>query len=442
MWGKIYCCTIAALLLATAWAAPHEGHDHEGHDHEGHDHKGHDHEGHTAEHHHHFHHGKDEPHPSHEGASDACHLLSPHNADFAFSLYKKLAFHPDAEGKNIFFSPVGISMALSMLAVGAKGSTYSQIYSSLGYSGFETEQVNEGYEHLIHMLGHSRDAMQLEAGAGVAIREGLKVVDTFLKEVKHHYNSEAFSVDFSKPEIAAEEINKFIAKKTHDKITNMVKDLDSDTVMMLINYMYFRGKWDKPFDATLTQKADFQVDKDTTVKVDMMKRTGRYDIYQDPINQTTVMMVPYKGNTSMMIVLPEDGKMKEVEESICRHHVKTWHDKLFRSSVDLFMPKFSITATSKLKGILHEMGIADAFSDTADFSGMIEEVKVKVSDVVHQAVLSVDEKGTEAAAATTIEIMPMSLPDTVVLNRPFMVLIVEDSTKSILFMGKITNPTL
>lgn len=148
------------------------------------------------------------------------------------------------------------------------------------------------------------------------------------------------------------------------------------------------------------------------------------------------------------------------------------------SSVDLFMPKFSITATSKLKGILLEMGIADAFSDTADFSGMIEEVKVKVSDVcidlflpleaqpmvdrpnefensressshfesnlqvVHQAVLSVDEKGTEAAAATTIEIMPMSLPDTVVLNRPFMVLIVEDSTKSILFMGKITNPTL
>lgn len=148
------------------------------------------------------------------------------------------------------------------------------------------------------------------------------------------------------------------------------------------------------------------------------------------------------------------------------------------SSVDLFMPKFSITATSKLKGILQDMGITDAFGDAADFSGMTEELKVKVSNVridlflsleappmvdrpnefensressshfesnlqvVHQAVLSVDEKGTEAAAATTIEIMPMSLPDTVMLNRPFMVLIVEDSTKSILFMGKITNPTL
>ncbi len=225
MWGKMYYCAIYALLVATAWAAPHEGHDHGSH---------------TADHHHHLHHGKDEPHPSHIGV-DACHLLAPHNADFAFSLYKKLAFHPDAQGKNIFFSPVGVSMALSMLAVGAKGSTLSQIYSSLGYSGLQAQQVNEGYEHLIHMLGHSQDAMQLEAGAGVAIREGFKVVDQFLKDVQHYYNSEAFSVDFSKPEIAAEEINKFIAKKTNDKITNMVKDLDSSMVMMLINYMYFRG---------------------------------------------------------------------------------------------------------------------------------------------------------------------------------------------------------
>ncbi|XP_067273329.1 alpha-1-antitrypsin homolog [Pseudorasbora parva] len=427
MWGKMYSCAIAALLVATAWAAPHEGHDHGGH---------------TADHHHHLHHGKDEPHPSHEEGTDACHLLSPHNADFAFSLYKKLAFHADAQGKNIFFSPVGISMALSMLALGAKGSTHSQIYSSLGYSGLQPEQVNEGYEHLIHMLGHSQEAMQLEAGAGVAIREGFKVVDKFLKDSQHYYSGEAFSVDFSKPEIAADEINKFIAKKTHDKITGMVKDLDESTVMMLINYMYFRGKWDKPFDATQTHKADFQVDKDTTVKVDMMKRTGRYDIYQDPVNQTTIMMVPYKGNTSMMIILPDDGKMKEVEEYICRHHIKIWHEKLFRSSVDLFMPKFSISAKFKMDSVLQDMGITDAFSQAADFSGITEEVKVKVSQVVHQAVLSVDEKGTEAAAATTIEIMPMSLPDSVILNRPFLVLIVEDSTKSILFMGKITNPTL
>lgn len=95
-------------------------------------------------------------------------------------------------------------------------------------------------------------------------------------------------------------------------------------------HFFLIGKWDKPFDAQLTHKADFQVDKDTTVQVDMMKRTGRYDIYQDVASHTTIMMVPYKGNTSMMIVLPDDGKMKEVEEAICREHLKDWHGKLFR----------------------------------------------------------------------------------------------------------------
>ncbi|XP_056621359.1 alpha-1-antitrypsin homolog [Triplophysa dalaica] len=421
---KVFCCVIAALLVATVWAAPHDGHDHSDH---------------STDHHHHLHHGKNEPHPSHEG-NDACHLLAPHNADFAFALYKKLALLPENQGKNIFFSPVGITMALSMLAVGAKSDTHSQIYNSLGYSNLQPQQVNDGYEHLLHMLGHSQDAMQLEAGAGVAIKEDFKAIDQFLKDIHHYYSSEAFSVDFSKPDTAAQEINKFIAKKTHDKITDMVKDLDPSSVMMLINYMYFRGKWDKPFDVKQTHRAKFHVDKNTTVEVDMMKRNGRYDIYQDHENHITVLMVPYKGNASMMIILPDDGKLKEVEDFICRHHLKNWHEKLFRSSVDLFMPKFSISATFKLKETLEGMGIVDAFSDKADFTGITEEVKVKASQVVHQAVLSVDEKGTEAAAVTTIEIMPMSLPDTVTLNRPFLVLIVEDSTKSILFMGKIYNP--
>lgn len=360
MRGKVYCCLISALLVATAWAAPHDGHDHGDH---------------SVDHHHHLHHGKDEPHPSHEG-NDACHLLAPHNADFAFALYKKLALHPEAQGKNIFFSPVSIAMSLSMLAVGAKGDTHSQIYASLGYSNLQPQQVNEGFEHLLHMLGHSQDAMQLEAGAGVAIRENFKANDKFLKDINHYFSSEAFSVDFSKPDIAAQEINKFIAKKTHDKITDMVKDLDPSLVMMLINYMYFRGKtqyiipplnytcihtdicrnlvlladfelqilnlvivgkWDKPFDVKQTHKANFHVDKDTTVEVDMMKRTGRYDIYQDH-NHTTVMMIPYKGNTSMMIILPDEGKIKEVEDSICRHHLKNWHDKLFRRYLYLYFP--------------------------------------------------------------------------------------------------------
>ncbi|MCJ8744075.1 hypothetical protein PDJAM_G00101920 [Pangasius djambal] len=151
-------------------------------------------------------------------------------------------------------------------------------------------------------------------------------------------------------------------------------------------------------------------------------------------------MVPYKGNTSMMIVLPDEGKLEEVEKHLSKEDLKYWHDKLLKRFVRLLLPKFSISDSFSLGDPLKELGIIQAFSDKADFSGMSVETELKASKVLHQAVLKVDEKGTEAAASTTIEIMPNSLPDTMNLNRPFLVFIVEDSTKSILFMGKITNP--
>ncbi|XP_066532345.1 alpha-1-antitrypsin homolog [Hoplias malabaricus] len=392
----------------------------------------------------HLHHGKDEPHPSHEGGEDLSHKLSPHNADFAFSLYKNLAADPKSKGKNIFFSPLSISMALSMLALGAKGDTHSQIFSSLGYSNLTSDQVNEGFEHLLHMLGHSQEAMQLEAGSALAIREGFKPLDKFLKDTQHFYQGEAFTVNYSKPDVTVQEVNNYIAKKTKDKITDMVKTLDQDTVMLLINYIYFRGKWEKPFRVENTRKADFHVDKDTVVRVDMMNKRGYYDSFYDRDNDTWVIMLPYKGKTSMMIVLPKEGNMEEMEKHICKDHLQKWHSKMYRSEVDLFMPKFSISSSNCLTETLKEMGIVSAFSDTADFSGISEETKLKASKVLHQAVLKVDEKGTEAAATTKIEVWPLSSlwPPSFEINRPFLVFIVEDNTKSILFMGKINNPIL
>ncbi|KAM4633472.1 alpha-1-antitrypsin homolog [Polymixia lowei] len=413
-----------ALLLAVAWAAPHDG----------------DHEGHTEEEFHHLHHGPEEVH-SHDG-EDTCHKLSPPNTDFAFALYKSLNAKAGA-GKNIFYSPLGVASALSMLSVGAGGNTHGELFTALGYSaaGLTQVQVNEAYEHLLHMVGHSQEAQQLDIGNALAIRTGFKPLDKFLADVKHFYAGEGFSVDFSTPADAVAKINDFIAKKTHDKIKDQVKDLSPDTAMVLLNYIYFRGKWEKPFEASKTQKGDFHVDETTTVQVDMMQRTGRYDFYQDQDNHTTVILLPYKGNTSMMIVLPDEGKMAEVEGYINKEYIRHWHDSLFRSSVDLFLPKFSISAEASLDDTLKEMGIASAFGDMADFSGVSEEVKLKVSKVSHKAVLSVDETGTEAAASTTIEIMPMSLPDSMKLDRPFLVFILEHSTKSVLFMGKISDPT-
>ncbi|XP_054618784.1 alpha-1-antitrypsin homolog [Dunckerocampus dactyliophorus] len=392
-------CTIAALLLAAC----------------------------LADHHH------------QSGGDMSCHMLSPHNADFGFALYKTLNAKADA-GKNIFFSPLGISSALSLLSTGAAGETHSQIFATLGYGGHEQAKIDEAYKHLFHTLEHNQESHQLDIGNAVAVHTGFTPAASFMKAAKESYSSEVLKVDFGKPQEAAAEINTYIAGKTNNKIKDQVKDLDADMAMMLINYVYFRGHWERPFNSSLTGKADFHVDENTKVEVDMMKRMGRHDFHYDHENGTSVLMLPYKGNTSMMIILPDEGKMKTIEEHITKESIKHWHDSLHRQSVDVFLPKFAIATDAALDTALKEMGITAAFGDTADLSGISQDLKLKVSKASHQAVLSVDETGTEAAAVTTLEVIPMSMPIKMTMDRPFLVFILEDSTQSILFMGKINNP--
>uniref|UniRef100_A0AAY4D390 Serpin domain-containing protein n=1 Tax=Denticeps clupeoides TaxID=299321 RepID=A0AAY4D390_9TELE len=389
----LYCVATACLLLSVAWAAPHADDDN----------------------HKHLHHDKDQPHHHH---GPEANVLFAQNAGFAFNLYNKLRALNDSQGKNIFFSPLSISMALSMLALGAKGDTHTQIYKALGFSDLTPEKVNEGFEHIFHMIGHKKDNLQLDVGNAVAMNNDIKVLDKFLEDAKHYYESEAFMIDFKKPEVAAEEINKFIAQKTNNTITDMVKDLDPNTVMMLINCMYFRGEWGIPFRHENTAKADFNVDENKKVSVDMMYRKGFYDFYEDKENFTTVIRLPYKGDASMFIILPDEGKMKD--------HYK----KLNLYIVDLHLDVVA-------------MGVDHAFDGNADFSGMTTS-KVAVSEVEHKAVLNVNEKGTEASAATTVGIVLMSapgMPKTVTINRPFMVFLTDHTTRSLLFIGKILDPT-
>ncbi|KAG7461164.1 hypothetical protein MATL_G00207150 [Megalops atlanticus] len=426
MRGFLY-CLLASLLLSVARPLPHP-------------HVA-DHEGHTEEHFHHLHHGKDESHPDHSQVEEICHKLSSPNADFAFALYKHLNAKAEAESKNVFFSPLGISTALSLLSMGAKGDTHKQLFQVLGYSDLTSAQVSEAYEHLQHMLGHSQGALQLDTGSTLVLQEGFKPTQKYLEDAKHYFQAEGFTVDFKKQDLAIQEINKYIAKKTHDKIPEVMTSVESDTLLVLLNYIFFRGKWEKPFDPKDTHKADFHVDDTTKVTVDMMMRTGLFEYYYDRNNHTEVLMLPYQGNASMMILLPSKGKIKHVESIISKEYIRHWHKSLFGSSVDVFMPKFSASGSYSLKEVLTEMGVVAAFSDSADLSGISEEVGLKVSKVSHKAVLNVDERGTEAAAATTIEIVPESLPDRFVLDRPFLLLIVEESTRSILFMGKVVNPT-
>uniref|UniRef100_A0AAQ5XF73 Thyroxine-binding globulin n=1 Tax=Amphiprion ocellaris TaxID=80972 RepID=A0AAQ5XF73_AMPOC len=339
-----------------------------------------------------------------DGSDSSVSLLTSANQDFAFRLYKKLVAHADSQGKNIFFSPASVSVALAALSVGARGETHRQLFGGLGFNNSQLTQEN--VDRAFHTL------------------------------LEKSVTNEDTNAD------SANTINKYVSDKTNGKIEKLVESLDPNTVMYLISYIYFKGKWENPFDAELTKEDIFNVNENTKVPVQMMNMEDSFDIYYDQAINTSVLHLPFNGSYSMLLVLPDD--MTVLENVICPAHVTKWLKWMKSRRYDIFVPKFSIKSSYTLNDVLIQMGMTDMFGDRADLSGISAGQKLAVSDVVHQATLDVDEAGATAAAATGIGITLMSFQHIPVLkfNRPFMAVITERATNEILFMGKIINPTI
>ncbi|KAM6274604.1 alpha-1-antiproteinase 2-like [Porphyrio hochstetteri] len=391
-------------------------------------HNGHD----PSEHKHHMH---------LTGEAIACLKLVPSNADFAFQFFKEVTL--EAPNKNIFFSPVSISTAFSMLALGARSTTQTQILEGLAFNLTEIQEkeIHEGFLNLIHMLSHPESGVQLNMGNAIFLTEKMKPLKKFLDDAKALYQLEAFTTDFNNPMEAEKQINDYVERKTHGKVTNLVKDMDPQTVMLLASFVFFKGNWEKPFKQEHTEERKFYVDAETTVIVPMMHQTSRFDFYFDEELSCTVVRLHYNGSATAFLVLPAKGKMKLLEQTLVKETIQKWSDHLFQSLVSLYFPKFSISGSYEITNTLSKMGIIDVFTDRADLSGITGTPELKVSKVVHKAALDVDERGTEAAAVSAAELMTVSLPLTVEYNHPFLMLIFDRDTNSTLFVGKIVNPT-
>ncbi|XP_023146531.2 alpha-1-antitrypsin homolog [Amphiprion ocellaris] len=376
-----------------------------------------------------------------DGSDSSVSLLTSANQDFAFRLYKKLVAHADSQGKNIFFSPASVSVALAALSVGARGETHRQLFGGLGFNNSQLtqENVDRAFHTLLEKSVTNEDT---NAGTAVFVDNRFKAEPDFLEVLKQSYFAEGFNVDFTKTTDSANTINKYVSDKTNGKIEKLVESLDPNTVMYLISYIYFKGKWENPFDAELTKEDIFNVNENTKVPVQMMNMEDSFDIYYDQAINTSVLHLPFNGSYSMLLVLPDD--MTVLENVICPAHVTKWLKWMKSRRYDIFVPKFSIKSSYTLNDVLIQMGMTDMFGDRADLSGISAGQKLAVSDVVHQATLDVDEAGATAAAATGIGITLMSFQHIPVLkfNRPFMAVITERATNEILFMGKIINPTI
>ncbi|NWV78493.1 SPA3L inhibitor, partial [Dasyornis broadbenti] len=364
-------------------------------------------------------------------------------ADFVFRFYQQ-ATSKEAD-KNVFFSPMSISTAFAMLAVGAKSTTLSQIFEGLGFDNLTETRihgVHESFHKVLSVLNCADVNITLNIGNALFTATGYEPQESFLQNTKQFYDADFFSSDFHKPEEAKKQINKYVEEKTKGKIPELFSHLDPNAVMVLVNYIYFKAAWEKAFDPWRTYKDDFFVTTNASVRVNMMLRDGDSNSYYDQDLSCEVVELPYQGTARALLILPDDGKMKQVEDALSKETLCKWDSKLVTRRLNLHLPKFSISGSYDVKTLFEEMGITEVFTRNADLSGISGNRDLYISQAIHKALLEVDEAGTEAVGATGVVANRGSYPSvTVKFNRPFIAVISDKQTSTTLFMGKIVDPT-
>ncbi|KAM5273671.1 serpin A9-like [Ctenodactylus gundi] len=372
--------------------------------------------------------------------------LSSSSTDFAFHLYRKMALQ--SPHRNVFFSPVSVSTSLAMLSLGAGSATKAQILESLGFTLTVTSEsaIHRSFQHLVHSLNVPSKEQSLRMGSGLFVRQRLQLQRSFLDRVKKLYATKVFSIDFSNTFSAQKRINSYVEKETEGKVADVIQDLDPMTVMVLVNHILFKANWTKPFNPARTNKNfPFLVDGQTTVRVPMMHQMEEFAFGVDPKLNCSVLRMDYRGNSMALFILPgKEGKMRQLERALSARTLRRWSHLLQKRWMDVFIPKFSISASYDLETILPDMGIRDAFNKNADFSGMTKAGLLQVSKATHKAVLDINEEGTEAVAATATKLIVRSKDQpsfsVLRLDRPFLLAMIEKNTNAVLFIGKVENP--
>jgi serpin B len=361
---------------------------------------------------------------------------------FAFDLFVPIVTGEDGAG-NIMISPFSITSALSMTLNGAAGETFDAMKNTLCYGDQTIEEINDTYLKLMTDMVPVDQRVTMEIANSVWVRENLDVVPDFITTIEKWYLAQSESFNPADPG-AADMVNGWIAEKTHDKIQKMLDSMDPDIAMLLINAIYFKGKWSSEFDKDDTETLPFYVTPGSPVQVPMMKQTNDFAV-ADAGNATLVELPYGQGNYSMVVMLPDEGfTVADAAAILTRENWDTWMTVLKTgiTEVDLTMPRFKYEYKRTLNDDLKALGMEIAFDPlNADFSNMCYHQLV-ISFVLHQTFIETNEEGTEAAAATVVAMTDSAMPEitTINLNRPFLYFIRETTTGTIVFMGQVADP--
>jgi len=369
-------------------------------------------------------------------------VLVKGNNDFAFDLYGKLC----GQRGNLFYSPYSISSALGMTYAGARGETAAQMAKTL-HLDLPQERLHPAFGSLIQEQNGAGKKRTYKLNVANALwgQKNYGFLDDFLTLMRTSYGADLREVDFSNdPEGTRKAINDWVEKQTNDKIKNLLPPGSITPVqrLALVNAIYFKGDWDKKFKKENTKDGPFSIKADRKVDVPLMHQTGNYRYLDGDSFQ--LLEMPYEGKElTMTILLPKkvDG-LTELEKRLTAGNLNEWLGKSSSTSVQVTLPKFKMVTQFSLNGTLSELGMPQAFGPGADFSGMNGKRDLYIMVAVHKAFVDVNEEGTEAAAATAVApgAFRPQIPVEFKADHPFVFLIRDMRSHSILFLGRLIEP--
>ncbi|XP_004379346.1 serpin B8 [Trichechus manatus latirostris] len=367
------------------------------------------------------------------------------NGTFAIRLLKMLG--EEDKSRNVFISPLSISSALAMVFMGAKGNTATQMSQALFLN--KDGDVHPGFQLLLTEVNKPGSQYLLRTANRLFGEETCNFLSAFKESCQKFYHAELEELSFAKDtEESRKHINNWVAERTEGKISEVLGagTIDSLTKLVLVNAIYFKGKWKEQFDKNYTRRMPFKINQDKKT-VQMMFKQAKFRIrYVDEVH-TQVLELPYVGKElSMVILLPDDDTdLTVVEKELTYEKFKAWTnpEEMTTSEVQVFLPRLKLEESYDLESFLRRLGMSDAFEEVkADFSGMSTEKNVYISKVAHKCFAEVNEEGTEAAAASAVVMNTRSISteSRFCADHPFLLFIRHHKTNSILFCGRFSSP--
>jgi serine protease inhibitor len=360
---------------------------------------------------------------------------------FGIDLFKNIMGMPTVP-ENVMISPISVAMALGMTYNGAEGATKTAFEVALRNQGLSRDEINNIHKTLLAYLLQADPKVVLEIANSIWYKQGFDVLQEFIDLNKNYYGAEVRDLNFSDP-TSKDIINAWVASKTHEKIKNILDNIPDSAVMYLINAIYFNGLWSKQFDSKNTYTSTFTKADKLTTQVKFMKMQEKVAYLKNDLFSAVEL---FYGNEkfSMCFIRPNDDKtISDVSIGLNLDTYKTWMTGLVNQEVIVNIPKFKFGYKELLNDPLKDMGLGIAFTDMADFTGINPGGNLLISRVIHQSFVDVNEKGTEAAAATVVEVGLTSVGPIIPVfkaDKPFIFIIREKSSNAILFMGKVGSP--